>query len=111
MRRICYKSKFFGFIACLFIFLNVFFVFGILWVRSNVIAIEYKLSQLEEKKKKLLREQNTLLAQKSHLTSISRLGKIELYSLHFPDREKIIYLTQDSLTAVNRVSFNQRNQR
>ncbi|MCX8034217.1 MAG: hypothetical protein N3A00_02730 [Thermodesulfovibrio sp.] len=109
MNRFVCKGRNFNIIGCLFIFLIILSVFGILWIRSNVITIEYRLSQLEEKKKNLLREQKMLLAQKSSLTSIARLEKGELFSLHFPDRKKVIYITQDSTTSVNRISFNQRD--
>ncbi len=109
MNRFVCKCRYFNIIFCLFIFLIILSVFGILWIRSNVVAVEYKLSQLEEKKKNLLREQKMLLAQKSSLTSIARLERGELFSLHFPDRKKVIYITQDSNTSVNRVSFNKRD--
>lgn len=94
--------------SCLFIFCIVLALFGILWIRSNVIAIEYKLSQLEEKKKSLLREQKILLAQKSSLTSIARLEKGEVLSLHFPDRKKVVYITDKSVS-VSKISYNHRD--
>lgn len=109
MNRFVCKFKYFNIVFCLFTFLIILSVFGILWIRSNVIAVEYRLSQLEEKKKNLLREQKMLLAQKSSLTSIARLEKGEVFSLHFPDRKKVIYITQDFTNSVNRVSFNKRD--
>lgn len=109
MNRFVCKSRKFSIICCFFIFFIILSLFGILWIRSNVITIEYRLSQLEERRKNLLREQKMLLAQKSSLTSIARLEKGELFSYHFPDRKKVIYITQDSTTSVNRVSFNHRD--
>lgn len=108
IRFVC-KYRYFNIIFFLFIFLIILSIFGILWIRSNVIAVEYKLSQLEEKKKNLLREQKILLAQKSSLTSIARLERGEVFSLHFPDRKRVIYITQDSNASMNRVSFNKRD--
>lgn len=109
MNRFVYKGRHFSIIVCFLIFLIILSIFGILWIRSNVIAVEYRLSQLEEKKKNLLREQKMLLAQKSSLTSVARLERGELFSLNFPDRKKVIYITQDSTISVNRVSFNQQD--
>lgn len=109
MSRFVCKYRYFNIIFCFLIFLIIFSVFGILWIRSNVIAVEYRLSQLEEKKKNLLREHRMLLAQKSSLTSIARLERGEVFSLHFPDRKRVIYISQDSNTSMNRVSFNKRD--
>lgn len=108
MNRLICKSRGFGFMSCLFIFFIVLALFGILWIRSNVIAIEYKLSQLEEKKKSLLREQKMLLAQKSSLTSIARLEKGEVISLNFPDRKKVVYITEKSVS-VSKISYKHRD--
>lgn len=54
MNKICFGGKGFYLIRILLIFLTVVSIFAILWIRSNVITIEYRLSQLEEKRNILL---------------------------------------------------------
>ncbi len=70
------------------IILVLFSVFAILWMRSNIIALEYRLSNLEEKKKILLRENRNLLAQKASLTSFAKISRTDDCFLVLPDRKK-----------------------
>ncbi|GAB5046521.1 hypothetical protein [Thermodesulfovibrio sp. TK110] len=85
----------------------LFAIFAILWVRSNVISVEYRLSSLEEKKKALLRENKNLVAQKSSLTSFVRINNEHL--LVFPDRKKVVYIEGSPESFVKTVSFNKKN--
>ncbi|MGB9709879.1 MAG: hypothetical protein ACPLZA_00055 [Thermodesulfovibrio sp.] len=94
------------FISIVFV---LFAIFAILWVRSNVISVEYRLSSLEEKKKALLRENKNLLAQKSSLTSFVRINNAEEHLLVFPDRKKVVYIEGRPENLVKTISFNKKN--
>jgi len=105
MNKICYGGKGLCFIQALLIFLTVVSIFAILWIRSNVITIEYRLSQLEEKKKYLLREQKILIAEKSSLISLAKIEQNSLAEFQFPDRKKVVYVTKNIEPSINKVSF------
>lgn len=87
----------------------LFAIFAILWVRSNVISVEYRLSNLEEKKKEMLRERRNLLAQKASLTSFVRISSAQGDLLVFPDRKKVVYIAANPDSLVKSVSFNKKN--
>lgn len=109
MNRLLCRGRQYLLICSSLLFMIIMSVFGILWIKSNVITVEYKLSQMEDRKRALLREQRVLLAEKASLTNISRLRQGELYSLNFPDRRKVVYITKDSRISLNKVSLNQRD--
>jgi cell division protein FtsL len=109
MNKICFGCKGFYLIRILLIFLTVVSIFAILWIRSNVITIEYRLSQLEEKKKYLIKEQKVLIAEKSSLTSIAKIEQSGLAELQFPDRNKVVYVTKNIEPSINKVSFSRRD--
>lgn len=88
---------------------SLFAIFAILWVRSNVISVEYRLSSLEEKKKEMLNERRLLLAEKASLTSFVRINNADGYFLVFPDRRKIVYISGNPENLLKAVSFNKKN--
>ncbi len=88
---------------------SLFAIFAILWIRSNVISIEYRLSSLEEKKKKMLNERRLLLAEKSSLTSFVRINNVDGLFLVFPDRRKVVYISGNPESLVRTINFNRKN--
>jgi hypothetical protein len=69
-------------------------VFGLVYLRSNIITLEYNLSDLEQKKLYCLSERKSLLAEK---TSILSFDKVEAslrgnHGFVFPDRVKVIHV-------------------
>lgn len=109
MTKIFLGGKGFYLVQVLLIFLTVVSIFAILWIRSNVITIEYRLNQLEEKKKYLIREQKVLIAEKSSLTSIVKIEQSGLAELQFPDRSKVVYVIKNIEPSINKVSFSRRD--
>lgn len=97
-------SKLFPILQIGLIIFTLLSVFLILWIRSNVIAVEYRLSSLEERKKELLREKKTLIAQKATLTSFVRIGNHDSV-LIFPDRKKVVYIASKPELFVKSVSY------
>lgn len=91
------------------IVLSLLAIFANLWIRSNVISLEYRLSSLEEKKKKMLNERRLLLAEKSSLTSFVRINNVEGLFLVFPDRRNVVYIYGNPESLVRPVNFNRKN--
>jgi len=71
-------------------------LFGIVWLRSNYISIEYVISELENKKADMLRESKMLIAEKASLISMQRVEKTAARDLGlvFPDRTKVVYVKE-----------------
>ncbi len=69
-------------------------MFSIVWLRSSVIKLEYKLGELEKKKEECLKVKRMLLAEKASLFSFERvessMGKNNRFI--FPDRVKVIHI-------------------
>jgi|NGEPerStandDraft_6_1074524.scaffolds.fasta_scaffold207884_2 hypothetical protein len=88
--------------------LLVILVFSVVWLRSSVTTIEYKLSDLEKKKTEALREQKTLVAQKAGLMALTRVETSDLagYGFSFPERKKVVYVKGTGYEAPSRVSYN-----
>ena len=67
-------------------------IFGIVWLRSNLVSLEYTISELEKKRLDTLRETKRLMAEKSTLLSLKKVEKTAVVSLGltFPDRAKVV---------------------
>jgi hypothetical protein len=86
----------------------VILVFSVVWLRSSVTAIEYKLSDLEKKKIEALREQKAMVAQKAGLMAINSVEKSDLTGLGFtfPERKRVVHVKGSGEEAPYRVSYN-----
>ncbi|MCS7215576.1 MAG: hypothetical protein RMI30_06685 [Thermodesulfovibrio sp.] len=92
----------------LLIVISLFAIFAILWIRSTVISLEYRLSSLEEKKRQILNERRHLLAEKASLTSFVRIHNSDSHFLVFPDRKKVVYISGNPESLVKTVRFNKK---
>lgn len=108
MRYFPIKFSFMSLLQWLMLLLIGVSIFAVLWIRSNVLALEYRLGQLEERKKALLREQKALLAERASVSSFSRIEKSENLYLRFPDRKSVIYITKKAEDSVSTISFTQK---
>jgi len=80
----------------LFIVLLLFGVFGLVYLRSSVLTLEYRLGDLEKKKMDYLRGRKMLLAEKTSLLSFEKVEDSLSNSsgFVFPDRIKVIHVKQ-----------------
>lgn len=80
----------------LFVILLLYGLFGIVWLRSNFISVEYAISELENKKVDRLREAKMLMAEKASLMSMHKVEKTAVrdVGLVFPDRKKVVYVKE-----------------
>jgi hypothetical protein len=67
-------------------------LFSVLWLRSNIVSLEYGLSNLDKKKITLMREKKMLMAERAHLLSIERFQKLASTGSGFivPDRVRVV---------------------
>lgn len=100
--------------ACIIVLL--FGLFGMVWLRSSVVAISYDLRNLDEKKIESLKEMKTLLAERSKVISVTNIGssfqgrgnkdyKNVSSDYVFPDRVKVIQVKRRSGTEAYRASL------
>ncbi len=71
-------------------------VFGIVYLRSSVMTLEYSLGELEKTKMNYLRERKMLFAEKTSLLSIEKVGASLSGSqgFVFPNRVRVIHLNK-----------------
>jgi hypothetical protein len=69
-------------------------VFGLVYLRSSVVTLEYSLGDLEKTKRNYLRERKMLLAEKTSLLAFGRVEASLSRSRGFvlPDRIKVIHV-------------------
>lgn len=89
----------------------LFGIFSIVWLRSNVRAVEYGISSLENKRMEIIKERKLLLAERSSIQSIQNVknkgdGKLGLV---FPDRVKVVYVKKGEGSGPLRASLEGRN--
>lgn len=68
--------------------------FSLVWLKSNVLTLEYKIGVLEKMKTEHIKERRLLLAEKAGLQSLERLeaSSMENDSFVFPDRVRVIHV-------------------
>ncbi len=69
-------------------------VFGLVYLRSSVLKLEYSIGELEKKKTDYLKERKMLLAQKTSILSFEKLEASLTDSRGFalPDRVRVIHV-------------------
>jgi cell division protein FtsB len=74
--------------------LLLFALFGLVWLKSNVISLEYNISSLEKKKEECLKERKILFAEKANLQSFETINSSLSgdYVFVFPNRIKVIHV-------------------
>ncbi|NOX21016.1 MAG: hypothetical protein GXO99_07145 [Nitrospirae bacterium] len=70
------------------------FIFFIIWLRSNVVAMEYELGKLQNRKIQLIQDKQELLAKKAQITSAMRVKYVAQndLGLTYPSRQKVFYV-------------------
>lgn len=108
------SNGFFFLLKTLSVILLLVSIFSIVWLRSSVVSMEYRLGKLESTKMEMLKERKHLDAQRASLMSVERLGKTAAREYVFPDRVKVVYVKKDNgqetrKTAVSTQSGDNRN--
>ncbi len=101
MKKLCG----FSFVIKVMLFLLVLIsIFATLWIRSAIISTEYRLSNLEQQKKELLKERRILVAEKASLTSFVRIDTAN-HEIVLPDRKKVFFIQINPETLIQSVSY------
>lgn len=84
------------FIKPLFLALLICGIFSIVWLRSNITSMEYRISELENKKMDRLRETKMLMAERAFLLSMQKVERTAVRDLGlvFPDRTRVVYVKE-----------------
>jgi hypothetical protein len=85
-------------------------VFGLVYLRSGVMRLEYSLGDLEKIKMNYLRERKMLLAEKTSLLSFERLDASlgGSQGFVFPDRVKVIHIKKQKGSLPYKASLERR---
>jgi hypothetical protein len=94
MIRLAQKSMVSCFLKPLFVLLLLSGIFGIVWLRSSILTMEYRISELENKRMERLREAKMLVAERAALLSMQKVEKtaVRTLGLVFPDRTRVLYV-------------------
>lgn len=94
----------------LLILLLIFGVFGLVYLRSGFLKLEYGLGDLEKKKMNYLRERKMLLAEKMSLLSFAKLEASQSAGESFilPDRVRVIHVDKQKRFLPYRASLERR---
>lgn len=101
------KSRMISTLKALSILILVISVFTVVWLRSSVTSLEYKLSNLEKIKTEALRNQKALVAQKAGLMALTRVEKTDLAGLgfSFPERKRVVYVKGSDVQGPYKASY------
>jgi len=85
------------FVKAILVVLIISGVFGLVYLRSSITAVEYRIGKLEEEKAKALREKKSLIAERASALSIQEVEVrgIRLAGLGFPDRKNFLYVKRE----------------
>jgi cell division protein FtsL len=69
-------------------------IFGVIWLRSSITSLEYRLGELKVREQKLTMEERNLLAKKENILSIAKIEKVAIKDMgfQFPDRSRVFFL-------------------
>ncbi len=84
--------------------------FSLVWLKSNVLTLEYKIGVLEKMKAEQIKERRLLLAEKAGLQSLERLeaSSMENDSFVFPDRVRVIHVKRQKGSLPHKASLGKR---
>lgn len=94
----------------LLIILLLVSVFGLVYLRSNFMTLEYSLGELEKRKTQSLRERKMLFAEKTSQLSFARLESSadDKDGFVIPDRLKVVHITKQSRSLPQQVMLKQK---
>ncbi len=85
-------------------------LFGLVFLRSNIVKLEYSLGELEKKKGHLLKERKMLFAEKTSQLSFARLESSPNGQDGFvlPDRLQVVHVSKEMTSLPHRASLKQK---
>jgi hypothetical protein len=88
------KSSLWGIIRLLIVPAIIISVFMLIWLKSEITSLEYRISEYESERLDLLKQKKTLIVRRSDILSIKNIEYVAMnrFGLSFPDRKKVIYV-------------------
>lgn len=102
------RNKLVGALKPLSLIVLLFSLFAVVWVSSNVVSVEYRLTELEKKRTDLMREKKLISAERARLLSIERFEHVAQNAYIIPDRVQVVYVKQGRDGDAYKASFPQR---
>lgn len=69
-------------------------VFGLVWLRSSIISLEYRIGEMQMHKVQALKQEKALAAELAAFLSIGEV-KDRRVALVFPDRQRVVHVKRD----------------
>lgn len=95
-------------LSIIIVFLSVF---GIIWLRTGVVSLEYRISILEKKKKELARDVKMASVEKANLLSVEKVETAASDEFVFPDRTKVVFVKRANDNYIHNASLSASNKR
>ncbi len=97
MIRLRQKSVLLYLIKPFFVLVVLFGIFGIIWLRSSIISMEYSISELENKRMDKLRQAKELMAEEASLLSTQKVERTAVRDLGLvlADRTRVVYVRSE----------------
>ncbi len=86
-------------------------IFGIIWLRTGVVSLEYRISSLEKKKKELARDIKVASVEKANLLSVEKVEAAASDEFVFPDRARVIFVKRANDNYIHNASLSASNKR
>jgi len=90
---------------CFFVYVFIG-VFALVWLRTEVVNLEYELGQLESRRIKLIKQAGHFSAERASLYSVSKIEEIaaKRFGMSFPDRKRVFFVKTTTGAVPYRVS-------
>lgn len=90
-------------IKAVLIIFPLLIIFSIVWLRSNIVAFEYDMGQLQLQKANLINEKRELTAKKARLASVQKITYFASNEMGvtYPDRKNVFYISSSYVPVTN----------
>ncbi len=88
------RSIFLRFMLPVLVVLLFASVFGLVWLRSQITSVEYRIGRMQGQKLEAMKEEKVLVARMASLLSLKQVEARNL-ELQFPDRQKVVYVRRE----------------
>jgi hypothetical protein len=99
------KGRAVGILKVMFLATVLVLTFVAVWLRSGIVTLEYRLSDLDNKKKIVMRDGKLLAAEKARLSTMARFDGLAGQGFVVPDRVQVVYVKQANPTDAYKASF------
>lgn len=103
------KNRRFGLIIkfCFFLYM-VIGIFALVWLKTAVLNLEYRVGELQKEMSSVMRERKLISAERASLHSSKRIEEVAIKNLgmSLPEREKVFFVRRIPAAGPHNVSMN-----